>query len=89
LQNNLPPETVLRNWKCSNRSNSSALKVNRFRLDIRKKFVIVKMVRHWHRLHGEAVAAPFLEVSKGRLDGTLGSLISWEASVPMTGWLEL
>jgi len=31
------------------------------------------VVRPWHRLPGEAVDAPFLEVFKARLDGFLGS----------------
>ncbi|GAB0204590.1 hypothetical protein GRJ2_002924600 [Grus japonensis] len=45
------------------------------RLDIRKKFFTVKMVRHWNRLPREAVDAPSLEVFKARLDGVLGSLV--------------
>ncbi|KFQ37099.1 hypothetical protein N332_01215, partial [Mesitornis unicolor] len=47
----------------------------RFRLDIRKKFFTVRVVRHWHRLPGEAVDAPSLEVFKARLDGALGNLV--------------
>ncbi|KFO79066.1 hypothetical protein N303_02358, partial [Cuculus canorus] len=46
-----------------------------FRLDIRRKFFLVRVVRHWHRLPREAVDAPPLEVFKARLDGALGSLI--------------
>ncbi|KFO73294.1 hypothetical protein N303_06910, partial [Cuculus canorus] len=44
-------------------------------LDIRKNFFTMRVVRHWHRLPREAVAAPSLEVFKARLDGALGSLI--------------
>ncbi|KFO10249.1 hypothetical protein N312_03523, partial [Balearica regulorum gibbericeps] len=46
-----------------------------FRLDIRKKFFPVRVVRHWYRLAREAVDAPSLEVFKARLDGALGNLV--------------
>ncbi|KFQ14577.1 hypothetical protein N330_01534, partial [Leptosomus discolor] len=36
------------------------LKEGRFRLGIRKKFFMTRVVRHWHRLPREAVAAPSL-----------------------------
>jgi len=42
-------------------------------------------VRHWHRLPREAVDAPSLEVFKARLDGALGSLSWWVATLPMAG----
>ena len=45
------------------------------RLDIRKKFFTVKVVKHWHRLLREAVDAPSLETFKVRLDGALSNLI--------------
>ena len=47
----------------------------RFRLDVRKKFFTVRVVRHWHRLPREAVDAPSLEVLKARLDGALSNLV--------------
>ncbi|KFQ39697.1 hypothetical protein N332_03902, partial [Mesitornis unicolor] len=46
-----------------------------FRLDIRKKFSTVRVVRHWNRLPKEAVDAPSLEVFKARLDRTLSNLV--------------
>ncbi|KFO71179.1 hypothetical protein N303_14758, partial [Cuculus canorus] len=51
------------------------LERGRFRLDIRKNFFTIRVVRHWNRLPREAVDAPSLEVFKARLDGALGSLI--------------
>ncbi|KFO56589.1 hypothetical protein N302_00674, partial [Corvus brachyrhynchos] len=48
---------------------------SKFRLDIRKKFFTVRVVRHWNRLPREAVDAPSLEVLKARLDGALSSLV--------------
>ncbi|KFO72745.1 hypothetical protein N303_04503, partial [Cuculus canorus] len=51
------------------------LERGRFRLDIRKNFFTMRVVRHWHRLPREAVDALSLEMFKARLDGALGSLI--------------
>ncbi|KFO81771.1 hypothetical protein N303_08930, partial [Cuculus canorus] len=55
--------------------NGYKLERGRFRLDLRRKFFTMRVVRHWHRLPREAVDAPSLEVFKARLDGALGSLI--------------
>jgi len=70
------------------RGNSCKLKEGRFRLDIRKKFFTMRVVRHWNRLPREAVVAPSLEVFKAMLDGTLSSLVYWKMSLLMAGWLE-
>ncbi|KFW71160.1 hypothetical protein AS28_13214, partial [Pygoscelis adeliae] len=55
--------------------NGFILKEGGFRLDIRKKFFTMRVVRHWNRLPREAVDAPSLEVFKARLDGALSNLI--------------
>ncbi|KGL98320.1 hypothetical protein N301_07337, partial [Charadrius vociferus] len=55
--------------------NSFKLEEGRFRLDIRKKFFTLRVVRHWNRFPREAVDAPSLEVFKARLDGALSNLV--------------
>ncbi|KFP96211.1 hypothetical protein N329_04269, partial [Haliaeetus albicilla] len=47
----------------------------RFRLDLRKTFLIMSMVKLWQRLPREVVDAPSLETFQVRLDGALSNLI--------------
>jgi len=72
---------------CSDRTrgNGFKLKEGTFRLDIRKAFFTVRMVRHWHRLPREAVAALSLAAFKARLDAALSTLVWWKVSLPMAG----
>jgi len=57
------------------RGNCCKLKEGRFRLEIRKKFFTMRVVKHWNRLPREAVAASSLAVFKARLDGALSNLV--------------
>jgi len=57
------------------RNNGFKLREGRFRLDIRKKFFTMRVVKPWNRLPREAVEAPSLETFKARLDGALSNLV--------------
>jgi len=65
-------------WRISlypSRSNGFKLREGRFRLDIKKKFFTMRVVKHCHRLPREVVEAPSLETFKARLDGALSNLV--------------
>ncbi|KFQ75626.1 hypothetical protein N335_03483, partial [Phaethon lepturus] len=57
------------------RANGFKLKEGRFQLDLRKKFVTLRVVKHWPRLPRAVVDAPSLETFQVRLDGALNNLI--------------
>ena len=57
------------------RGKGFKLEEGRFRLDIRKKFFTVRVVRHWNRLPIKVVNAASLEAFKARLDGALCNLV--------------
>jgi len=57
------------------KSNGFKLRVGRFRLDIRKKFLTKQVLKHWHRLPREVVEAVSLETFKVRLNGALSNVI--------------
>ena len=60
---------------CSDRTRGDGfkLKEGRLRLDRRKKFLKMRVVRHWQRLAREVGDAPSLETF--RLDGALSDLL--------------
>ena len=44
-------------------------------MDIKRKFFTMRVVRCWNGLPREVVDAPYLEVFRARLNGTLGILV--------------
>jgi len=77
-------------WSDRTRGNGFKLTEGRFRPYIRKKFFTMRVVKHWHRLLREAVAAPSLAVFKARLNGALTNLVWWKMSLAMAGgWNEM
>ena len=52
-------------------------------MDIGKKSFPVRVLRPWHRLPREAVAAPSLEIT--RLDGIWSNLAQWKVSLLAKG----
>ena len=57
------------------RENGFKLEEGRFRREIRKKSITVRLVRDWNRLPSEIVDAPSMEAVKARLDGALSNLV--------------
>ncbi|KFR15221.1 hypothetical protein N306_15341, partial [Opisthocomus hoazin] len=55
--------------------NGFKLREGRFRLDRRKKFFTMRVVKHWNRFPREVVDAPSLAVFKARLNGALSNLV--------------
>lgn len=68
-------------WSNSNKTRGNCFKSEerKFRGDDRKTFFTLRVVRHW--LPRQAVDASI----SGRLDGALGSLISWVVILPTAG----
>ncbi|PKU43319.1 hypothetical protein llap_6377 [Limosa lapponica baueri] len=69
--------------------NDFKLKEGRFRLDIKKKFFTMKVVKHWNRLPREMVEAPSLETFKVRLDRALSNVIKLKMSLLNAGEIGL
>jgi len=61
---------------CSDRTRGNGFKLRkcRFRQDLRKKFFIMRVVKHWHRYPRGVVDALSLEKFTIRLDGALSNM---------------
>ena len=68
--------------------NGFNLKEGRFRLDRRKEFFMMRVVKHWNRLPREVVDVPILETFKVRLDRPLNNLTSVKMSLLIAGALD-
>jgi len=69
------------------RYNGFELREDRFRLDIRKRFFMMKVVKHWNGLPKEVVESPCPWTFKARLDGALSNLIPLKTSLRTDGRL--
>lgn len=67
------------------RGNRFILKEGIFKLHIRKKFFMTRVVGHWNMLPREFADAPSLEVFKVRLDGDFEQPHLMK-DVPALGW---
>ena len=70
------------------RANDFKLREGRSRLHIRKKFFMLRVVKHQRRLPREMVDAPSLETFKARLDRALSNLIYLKMSLLTAGELD-
>jgi len=57
------------------RGNRHKLKHRKFRLDMRKNFLTLRVTEHWNRLPRDIMESPSLEIFKTRLDKVLCSLL--------------
>jgi len=57
------------------RNNGFKLRKGTFKLDLSKKFFIMRVVKRWNGLPREVVETPSLETFKARLDGALSNLV--------------
>jgi len=67
------------------RGNGHKLKQRKFQLNMRKNFFPLRVMEPWHRLPGEIVESPSLEIFKTHLDTVLCSLL-WVTLLQQGGW---
>jgi len=61
---------------CCNRTRGNGFKLkDRLRLDIRRKYFTMTVVKPWNGVPREVVDAPSLEVLNAKLDGALSNLV--------------
>jgi len=70
------------------RSNGFKLREGRCRLDTRKKFFTMTVVKHWNGFPRKVVEAPSLDTFKARLDGALSNLVQVKMSLLTAGALD-
>lgn len=68
-------KTFTKSCRGKTRDNGFKLKETRFRLDLRKKFFTMRMMRHWNKLPREAMDSASLELFKARVDGAVSYLL--------------
>jgi len=73
---------------CYNRTRTLKIKEGRSRLDRRKKFFTMWVMKHWHRLPREVVNAPSLKAFRAGLDGALSNMMQLKMSLLIAGWLD-
>ncbi|KAK4829870.1 hypothetical protein QYF61_007262 [Mycteria americana] len=73
----LPVPLLPKRMACNDRTRGKGFKIQegRFRLDVKKTFFTMRVVKHWHRLPREELDAPSLETLKVGLDRALSNLI--------------
>lgn len=64
------------------------LQKGRFRLDVMQKF-FTQSGEALDQVAQNSCGCPMLELFKARLDGALGNVVYWVASLPMAGGWEL
>jgi len=75
---------------CCNRtrSNGFTLKEDKFRLDTRRIFFTLRLVKHWNGLPRKVVDVPSLETFQVRLDGALRHLVFLKMFLLIAGGLD-
>ena len=57
------------------RSNGQQLEHRKFHTNLWKNFFMVRVTKHWHRLHRKVMEFPSMEILKTHLDAYLCNLL--------------